>query len=59
METNIYYVLGIVIVLYLFITVYNKKKSTRRRSRTFMEGYQRKERTAKKSPAEHKETKKK
>ncbi|WP_373071502.1 hypothetical protein [Zeaxanthinibacter enoshimensis] len=50
MEINIYYVLGVVIVLYLFITVYNKKKSTRRRSRTFMEGYQRKERKTRKSP---------
>ncbi|MDC6352118.1 hypothetical protein PP178_11190 [Zeaxanthinibacter sp. PT1] len=50
MEINIYYVLGIVIVLYLFITVYNKKKSTRRRSREFMEGYQRKEKKAEKTP---------
>ena len=57
MEINIYYVLGIVIVLYLFITVYNKKKSTRRRSRGFMEGYQRKERKAEKTSEEENKSK--
>ena len=57
MEINIYYVLGIVIVLYLFITIYNKKKSTRRRSRGFMEGYQRKEKKAEKTPEEENKSK--
>jgi hypothetical protein len=38
---TIYAVLGILFVVYLFITFYNKRRSNRRKDRKFMEGYKR------------------
>ena len=43
MDINIYYLLGGLAVLYIAITVYNKRGSKRRKSRKFMEGYERKD----------------
>jgi hypothetical protein len=39
MDYSIYTVLGILFVVYLFITIYNKKQSRRRRDKKFMDGY--------------------
>jgi len=39
---TIYAVLGILFVVYLFITFSNKRSSNRRKDRNFMEGYKRK-----------------
>lgn len=44
MEYPIYAVLGVLVVIYLFITIYNRNKSKRRRSKKFMDGYKRDER---------------
>ncbi|EAR00117.1 hypothetical protein [Maribacter sp. HTCC2170] len=44
MEYPIYTVLGVLFVIYLFITIYNRKKSKRRRSKKFMDGYERQDR---------------
>jgi len=44
MEYPIYTVLGVLFVIYLFITIYNRNKSKRRRSKKFMEGYNREDR---------------
>ena len=41
MEINIYYLLGGLAIIYIVFTVYNKKTSKRRKSRKFMEGYER------------------
>ncbi|MGB7394737.1 MAG: hypothetical protein WA913_10115 [Pricia sp.] len=38
---TIYAVLGILFVVYLFITFSNRRKSNRRKDRKFMEGYDR------------------
>jgi len=43
MEYPIYTVLGVLFVIYLFITIYNRNKSKRRRSKKFMDGYHREE----------------
>ena len=43
MDLNIYYLLAGLAVIYLAITIYNKKGAKRRKSRKFMEGYQRKD----------------
>lgn len=40
---TIYAVLGILFVIYLFITFYNKRRSNRRKDRKFMEGYKRRD----------------
>jgi hypothetical protein len=44
MNNNIYYILGALLVVYLLIGIFNKRTARRRRSRKFMEGYERKER---------------
>lgn len=44
MDYNIYYILGALLVVYLLISMFNKKSARKRRSRKFMEGYDRKER---------------
>lgn len=44
MDNNIYYILGGLAVVYLAISVFNKRNAKRRKSRKFMEGYQRKDR---------------
>ncbi len=41
MDNTIYYILGALFVIYLAINVYNKKNAKRRKSRKFMEGYER------------------
>ncbi len=41
MSYNIYYVLGVVLLVYLLITMANKRTARRRKSRKFMEGYDR------------------
>ena len=41
MTYNIYYILGAVLVVYLLISIANKKTARKRRSRKFMEGYER------------------
>ena len=43
MDINIYYLLAGLAVLYVAIRIYNRKGTKRRRSRKFMEGYQRKD----------------
>lgn len=42
MDYSIFAVLAILFVVYLFITIYNKRRSGRRKDRKFMEGYKRK-----------------
>ncbi len=44
MSYNIYYILGALLVLYLLIGIFNKRASKQRKSRKFMEGYERKDR---------------
>jgi len=44
MEYPIYTVLGVLFVIYLFIIIYNRNKSKRRRGKKFMDGYDRQER---------------
>lgn len=44
MNYNIYYILGALLVLYLLIGIFNKRSSKQRKSRKFMEGYERKAR---------------
>lgn len=44
MDYPIYVVLGVLIVIYLFITIYNRNKSKSRKSKKFMDGYNRKDR---------------
>ncbi len=39
---TIYAILGILFVVYLFITFSNRRSSNRRKDRKFMEGYKRK-----------------
>jgi hypothetical protein len=46
MSYNIFYVLAGLFALYLIINIYNKKNARRRKSRRFMEGYERKDRRA-------------
>ncbi|HET8735858.1 MAG TPA: hypothetical protein VFM69_04595 [Pricia sp.] len=40
-DYTIFTVLGILFVVYLFITFYNKRRSNRRKDQKFMEGYKR------------------
>ncbi len=40
---TIYTILAILIVVYLFININNRRKSGRRKDKKFMEGYKRKE----------------
>ncbi|MEY8019869.1 hypothetical protein AB8P51_03495 [Muriicola sp. SD30] len=42
MDNTIFYVLGLVAVIYIALSVFNKKRSKDRKSRKFMEGYERK-----------------
>jgi len=42
MRYNMYYILAGVLVVYLLITIVNRKTARKRKSRTFMEGYHRK-----------------
>lgn len=42
MSNTIFYILGALIVIYLVIGIYNKRSGRQRRSRRFMEGYERK-----------------
>ncbi|MBT8284833.1 hypothetical protein ACA086_06905 [Muriicola sp. E247] len=42
MDNTIFYVLGLVAVIYIALSVFNKKRSKERKSRKFMEGYERK-----------------
>ena len=44
MRYNIFYILAGLFVVYLLINIYNKKNARRRKSRRFMEGYERKDR---------------
>ena len=44
MDQKIFYVLAGLLVIYFAISVYNKKKGRRRRSRNFMEGQKLKDR---------------
>ncbi len=44
MDNTIYYVLGAVAVIYVALSVFNRKRSKERRSRKFMDGYERKKR---------------
>tara|TARA_B100001146_G_C16183703_1_gene435774 strand:- start:159 stop:311 length:153 start_codon:yes stop_codon:yes gene_type:complete len=44
-NNTIYYILGIVAVVYLLISMTNKRQGKKRKSRKFMEGYKRKEKT--------------
>jgi len=41
---TIYTVLAVLIVVYLFITITNRRKSGRRKDKKFMEGYKRRDR---------------
>ena len=43
MDINIYYLLAGLAVIYIAIRIYNRKGTKRRRSRKFMEGYERKD----------------
>lgn len=47
MSYNIYYIVGGLLVIYLLITMSNKKTARKRKSRQFMEGYERKDRRVK------------
>lgn len=42
MNNTMYIILGVVFAIYLVLTILNKNKSKSRRSRKFMEDYQRK-----------------
>ncbi|PKA96992.1 hypothetical protein B0O79_0640 [Flavobacteriaceae bacterium MAR_2009_75] len=41
-ENTIYIVLGVVVVIYLFITMTNRRQSKNRKTRKFLDGHQRK-----------------
>ncbi len=43
MDNTIYVVIGILFVIYLFISIYNRNKSRSRRSKKFMDGFNRDE----------------
>lgn len=44
MTDEIYYILGGLLALYLFVAMYNKRHSKKRKSRSFMEGQRLKDR---------------
>ncbi|NNJ88962.1 MAG: hypothetical protein HKP53_06140 [Eudoraea sp.] len=41
MDNKIYYILGVVAAIYIALTVFNRKRSKERKSRKFMDGYDR------------------
>ncbi len=43
MNNSILYILAAVAVVYILISMYNKKNSRKRKSRKFMDGYKRKD----------------
>ena len=43
MDNSIYYILAGVAVAYVIISIFSKKSSKRRKSRKFMDGYERKD----------------
>lgn len=47
MDYTIWYILGGLFIIWLLISINQKKTSRRRRSRTFMEGYTRKDKKEK------------
>ena len=49
MDVNIYYLLAGLAVIYIAVRIYNRKGTQRRKSRKFMEGYQRKDKSEEKS----------
>ena len=49
MDVNIYYLLAGLAAVYIAVRIYNKKGTRRRKSRKFMEGYQRKDKHEEKS----------
>jgi len=42
MDNTIFYVLGLVAVIYIALSAFNRKRTKERKSRKFMEGYERK-----------------
>ncbi len=44
MDNTIYYVLGLVAVIYVALSAFNRRRSKERKSRKFMDGYERKKR---------------
>lgn len=42
MDNTIYYILGIVALIYIALSAFNRKRSKERKSRKFMDGYDRK-----------------
>ncbi|MFS4418306.1 hypothetical protein [Maribacter sp. 2307ULW6-5] len=47
MDNTIYIILGVLIVIYLAVTIMNRRQAKERKSRKFMEKYKRKEREQK------------
>jgi hypothetical protein len=47
MGNELFYILGGLLVVYFLITVYNKRQSKRRKSRSFMEGRKLRDRSEK------------
>ncbi|MEN8790148.1 MAG: hypothetical protein ABF293_09345 [Flavobacteriaceae bacterium] len=45
MDITIYYLLAGLAVIYIAVRIYNRKESKRRKSRKFMEGYKRRDRS--------------
>ncbi|MGB5238515.1 MAG: hypothetical protein WBM43_12085 [Flavobacteriaceae bacterium] len=45
MDISIYYLLAGLAVLYIAVRIYNRKGSKRRKSRKFMEGYERRDKS--------------
>ncbi len=43
MDNTIYYLLAVLAVVYIAVRIYNRQGTRRRKSRKFMEGYQRKD----------------
>jgi len=43
MDYNIYYILAGLAVVYIFLSIFNKRNAKRRKSKKFMEGYERKD----------------
>ncbi|SHJ27834.1 hypothetical protein [Pseudozobellia thermophila] len=46
-KNTIYIVLGVVVVIYLFISMANRRRAKDRKSRKFLEGYQRRKKPEK------------
>ena len=45
MDNTIYVVLAVLFIVYLWISIYNKRSAKKRRRRKFMEHYRRKDKT--------------